>query len=610
MGRTAKKAPVAAAKKEEESPNQTITQSRTRRTPKPNPKYNDAEVATPKLESEDDPVVNDGEVKTGELKIVKPFKKAGETPASAKVPLARGRAAAAKKQKLDLDDEDDEATDEAEKPDEDEKAAPASRATRSGKGGADSKDSLKVGEDSVAIVDVSSIMSKTPAKPDSPKILRGSGRKRGVAEDSPKEDPAKKKKEEEKPSLITARKSYMPSHGPGKKAELKEDKPESKKDEEDDKKPVKEELKTPLIRTRRNAVTESPEPALKKPKVDEIELKPELKKLTAVRRSEITKVTPVRSPVVLTRPSPTLPTKIINNNTTISPGQKPVPRILNSMITPKGKQSPNVKLAGDGSDKKVFSIDLTDDSIKEKRMLAASPVKTIARSPVAVKENIANNKPQPSAVLKNRLESELQRMKASANVSIRRQNLSPAVRQTLPIQHHNTNLATRRITKFESWYVIDVKNLDPSPFRHAHTHSLIKIGNAIKDIQLPSTKWDYKVTLQRRLPRKENNSVVEVYTGEVTDKAIEADKANYEPSSILFKRSHRESNKVSIDRSLMLKQNMYTITMNGKQCKLIGAPDDIKTADDLEILLNIIDSSSLQHSCVELVTNHDIITIS
>lgn len=605
MGRPAKKAPASAEKKMEESPSQTVTQSRTRRTPKPNPKYNNAEVVP--LAKEDEGVGSDGEEKPVEGKVLKALKKATETPASAKSAKAsgpRGRPAAAlKKQKLELDDEDDEATDEAEKPDEDEKSAPP-RATRSGKGGTE----VKVGEDSVAIVDVSSIISKTPAKPESPKLTRGPGRKRAVAEESPKEDPAKKKKEEDKPSLITARKSYMPPQAAGKKEDVKEEKPEVKKEE----KTIKEEApKSPLIRTRRNAMeTPVAEPVLKKPKVEDVSPKPEFKKITAVRRSEITKVTPVRTPVVVTKPSPTLPTKIINNNTTISSGAKPVPRILNSMITPKGKQSPNVKLAGDGSDKKVFSIDLTDDSIKERKLLA-SPVKTLVRSPVAVKENIANNKPQPSAVLKNRLESELQRMKASANVGIRRQTIQPVVRQqAVPIHHQNANIAARRITKFESWYVIDVKNQEPTPFRHTHSHSLIKIGNAIKDIQLPSTKWDHKVTLQRRLPRKENNNDEEVYTGEVYDKSVDSDKANLEPSSILFKRSHRENNKVSIDRSLMLKQTMYTITMNGKQCKLIGAPNDIKSTEDLEVLLNIIDSSSLTHSCVELVTNHDIITIS
>lgn len=178
------------------------------------------------------------------------------------------------------------------------------------------------------------------------------------------------------------------------------------------------------------------------------------------------------------------------------------------------------------------------------------------------------------------------------------------------INTQNSTSGARRITKFESWHVIEVKHQEPAPFRHTHKHSLIKLGNDIKQLQLPSAKWDYKITMQRRL-RKENNNDEEIYTGDCGgDKTIEANRADYEPASLLFKRSYREAAKTVIDRSLMLKQNLFTITMNGKQCKLIGAPDDLKSIEDLEILLSIVDTCSLDHSCVELVTPHDISTIS
>lgn len=603
MGRVAKKAPEAN-KDIEESPTQTITQTRTRRTPKPNPKYSESVVVPPKIELSDTPGSSDVDEKSADVKVVKSVKKAAATPASVKAtktPTTKAaKAAAAKRQKLEYDDDEDKATEDEITP----------RATRSK---IDQKESLKLGDESVAIIDVSSIISKVPAKPESLKNVRGPGRKRAVPEESPKEDQAKKKKEEEKPSLITARKSYMPSPPLGRKAA----KVEAKSEPEDVDDIKVEVVKTPAsTRGRRNAgaiIVESPqsEPVEKKVKVEvkveDVKMQDELKKLPMVRKVEVIAKT---SPAAMIVKQPqALPTKIINNAAT----PKPIPRILNSMVTPKGKQSPNVKLAGDGTDKKVFSIDLTDDSIKEKRI--ATPIKSpIKTTPVAVKENVANNKPQPSMLLKNKLESELSRMKASANMIRRTMIPANPNRNSLPTQMHIQSTTgpggARRITKFESWYVIDVKNLEATPFRHTHNHSLISLGNSVKDLELPSSKWDYKVTLQRRLPRKENNNEEEVYTGDVTDKSMEADKHNYEPSSILFKRSHRESNKISIDRSLMLKQNMYTITMNGKQCKLIGAPDDIKSTEDLEILLSIIDSVSLQHSCVELVTNHDIITIS
>lgn len=612
MGRVAKKVSASATKEVEESP--TITQSRTRRTPKPNPKYNsETIIAPPRIDAEDNDLSDSEDGDTpAETKAFKSVKKASETSVSLKgnKTLAKGRGGFAKKQKLEYDED---LTDDAdEKIPEEDKVAPTTRATRSGKGGAEAKDTMKVGDDSVAIVDVSSIISKAP---DSPKNTRGGTRKRAVPEESAKEDLAKKKKEDEKPSLITARKSYMPSPPAAKKAEVKE-KVEVKKEEFDEKPSLDAIRSTGNTRSRRNAgaVIDSPQAEVveKKPKVDAVKVeavKTELRKLPLVRRSDqIVKVVE-KSPM-------TLPTKPMNTVTTVTAasGPRPIPRLLNTMMTPKpAKQSPNVKLAGDGTDKKVFSIDLTDDSIKEKKTII-SPVKpSPVRAQIAAKENVAINKPQPAALLKNKLESELQRMKASANV-FRRQQMMPQVRQSMPNQNtasNVVNVGARRVTKFESWYVIDVKNLEPAPFRHTHTHSLISLGNNIKDLQLPSSKWDYKVTLQKKLPRQENNNDEEVYTGEVSDKTLETEKANYEPSSILFKRTHRETNKVSIDRSLMLKQNIFTITMNGKQCKLVGAPDDIKSNEDLEYLISIIDSSNLDHPCVELVTNHDnIITVS
>lgn len=633
MPRVAKKAAAPVAKEiEEEAP--TITQTRSRRTPKPNPKYtSELLIAPPKIDSD----ASDADDKEGE-KPTKSVKKEAATP-KPKTPAAKAKAAAAiKKQKLEYDDEAEKETDDA----SEEGEKPAARATRSGKG----NDSLKVGNESVAIIDVSSIIGKA----ESPKPTRAAGRKRAVAEPDPPKEDAKKKKEEDKPSLITARKSYMPSPALAKKtadAKIKpiKDEMETNEEPEEVKKEPMEVVKTPATtRTRRNAgeapqseiaekkvkVEESPAPAAEVKKLPTIRpvmtkqtVTPAVKSPLPIVKSELPvgKTSPVvRSPGVVVKsatvtvksPTAVLPTKTINNNLSSTP--KPVPRILNSMITPRGKQSPNVKLAGDGSDKKVFSIDLTEDAVKEeKKMIVVAQVKTPAKLPVAVKENIAFNKPPPSTVLKNKLESELIRMKASANMS-KRQGITYA-RQYMPAQAPPANaafqqtLGARRITKFESWYVIDVKNVDPSPFKHTHTSSLIKFGNIIKDLQLPSSKWDYKVTLQRRMPKKENNNEEEVYTGDVTDKSVEADKANFEPSSILFKRNYREANKITIDRSLMLKQNMYTITMNGKQCKLIGAPGDIKSGEDIELLLSIIDSSSPDHSCVEVVTNPDVITI-
>lgn len=597
MGRV-KKAPEASKVEEETSPIQTVTQTRAKRTPKPNPKYsNESIIATPKIESsESTDGSTDIELKLPESKIVKSITKKvlakNNEEATTKTPLAtvKGKGAI-KKQKIEFDD--DEKTKDA---DEVPLPSPTPRTTRSGKATGEGKEEIKIGNDSVAIVDVSSIITTS----DEPvKITRGSaGRKRQAndsvqtVESTAKEESPKKKKEEDKVSLITTRKSYMPlTPAANKKVDEK-----IEKNDEDEKKVTVSEIKTRrTIVTPHNATIGSE----KKPKIEIIKASPspkailEPKKIPVVgpRKELITKII---SPNLASG----LATKIINNS---SVAAKPAPRLLNTMITPKGaKESPNVKLSGDGTDRKVFSIEMSDGSVVEKRALGNSPVKM---ANAAVKENIATiNKPQPAALLKNKLESELNRMRMSAN------NKRPNVLPAAPTRYVSslttqTSAATspqaRRITKFESWYVIDVKNQDVmKPLKHNHNFSLIRMGNDIKEIKLPSAKWDHKITLQKRI-QKGNSTDGEVYTGDVTDKSIEGDKHKYEPNSILFKRSHRDNNRLTIDRSLIFKANTYSITMNGKECHLLGAPSDIKTTEDIEILLNIIDRTNLSHSCVE-----------
>lgn len=607
MGRVAKKAPETP-KPVEEIP--TITQTRAKRTPKPNPRYaNETIVATPKLPDSESNGSTDIEEKLPETKIVKSTTKAS---AAKQLVTSKAKAGAIKKQKIEFDD--DEKTKDADEvplP----SPTPPPRTTRSGKGN-EKDNEIKLGEESVSIVDVSSIItSQETTKEDSPKVTRGSAGRKRQAESTPvveiKDESPKKKKEEEKTSLITARKSYMPVT-PANKAKLPvvETKAEPKPEPEIKNEPVieskKEEAAKNLanaIKTRRSIVPQqkTPEVVDKKPR---IEVKPSPVVVAASKTIE-----PKKLPVI-TRKEPM--TKIITPNTaqkiiTTSSEQaaKPAPRILNTMVTPKGaKESPVVKLAGDGTDRKVFSIEMSDGSVVEKKQptIVKSPIKS---SPIAVKENIAINKPQPSALLKNTLESELNRMKASANF-VKRQSI-PHVRSPAIIPHVNaatnavqTTPGARRITKFESWYVIDVKDHEiQTPLKHTHTFSLITMGNNIQQIELPSANWEYKITVQKRVKKATNDD--EVYYGEINDTKIpESEKQNYEPNCILFKRSHKDLNpRVIIDRSIMFKVDSYAITMNGKQCHLLGAPSDIKSLEDVEILLKIIDSSSLSHSCVE-----------
>lgn len=571
------RAAKSKAAAEPETPSQASTQTRTRRTPKPNPKYAE-EIAK-----------EAGETPEGGEKSIEQKKsgKKGDSTGKGKAGAAK-KAPVVKKQKLDLDDE--ETSSSKERPDEEPPVKATGRATRSGK----AEDSLKVGEESVALVDVSSIVEKkTPAAADPIEPTNRSlrGRKRGN-EDSPAEEAPKKKKESEsekdqpaRPSAITTRKSYLPAGAkkPDVKVEVKVE--------------PKVEVKSPVL----TGVKVATRTSLGSPK-EAAEVKVEVKKQLPLIKKVI--VSPQQQTRQVGQTTVKSPINVVTR--IVSTQSKPVPRILNSMIS-KDKQSPTIKLTGDGRDKKVFSIDLTDDSIKERKVI--SPVKTITsgvkpspyvRNPIGVgaKENVVRT--PPADLLKNTLVSELSKMKASANMYKRN-----VVTTNTTTPSPNNNIGSRRITRFESWFVIDVKPTEVKPFRHTHTFPLIRLGNNISELKLPSNKWEFKISLQKRAIAAKDGD--EVYNGDISDKTESNDKSEYEPVNILFKRSHNVNNRTQIDRSLMLKSNLYTITINGKQCKLIGAPDDLKSLEDIEILLDILDSNDLlSNKCIELVTADDV----
>lgn len=651
---------VRVAKKQKETvqevistPVETVTQTRTRRTPKPNPKYvNESTIAAPpkatSTSSESNtPVVSENEEQPIPIKVApKSVKKVFNKKESPLAKVINSQVAAAarslrktapstptpmrpkivvKKQKLDFDDE---ATDQADEQEEDAKSDPSStalpRVTRSGR--VESTVGSKVDTPTtkltsvntksddkqfVTLVSIHDIIKKN----DPPKITK-LDRKR--VNDSPNQSPGEessaKKAKEEKPSLITARKSYMPQK---KEEEVeKEIEEEAQEDEEEEEEEQAEEEEDDDIEeaipaqevktTRARKIAQQQTPIVAKAKTTAVVVAKTETPTTEGRRMIVKRGTPtiVASPpsVINLTPSPikTVNNGKLNNNS----ATKPSPRILNSTVTPKAKQTQNVTLLNtDTANNKLFSIDLTEEANSQKE---ASPTAT------AVKENSSNviNKTQPAQILKRQLETELNRMRASHKLFAHNQQQRQPIRNrvSMPIVAPQP----RRVTKFESWYIIDVPKEEIVPQKHNHTFSLIKLGNNVKVMKLPSSEWEYKLTLQKRtMPLKKNvnnNQDDSIEEDDNNDKSA-GEKQNYEPSNIMFKRTYRTPTRVSIDRSMIINGNSYVISIDGKNCKLIGAPEDIKSVADVETLLNILDAVDLKNSCVELAASENVITI-
>lgn len=171
----------------------------------------------------------------------------------------------------------------------------------------------------------------------------------------------------------------------------------------------------------------------------------------------------------------------------------------------------------------------------------------------------------------------------------------------LPMTNQISKVVSKNITCVEKWFVMNHSNEDISKdiTNYHNLLTLTHLGNEMKSLKLPSDDWSHKISLEKKISKE--NKTTEVYTGEVQDPAIdEADKHSYHPTNILFKRKNADSeSKLQFDRTVAFKGSTYSITMDGINVKLIGAPAAIHNIQEIQTLLQIMDDVSLINSYVE-----------
>lgn len=687
----------------------TLTQTRARRAPKPNPKYiNDNIISTPKAlsTSSESPAVSDTEeaknrtIKTTAKKMgtvkketvsVKPSdppatpsiesrtlrQRAGTNTGKESVQVKVKGKPGPKKQKLDFDDSDvghDEIVPEDEFKNDQKKeaknirllktskaatkpaATPVKRLTRatenkseevSAKTDAildlDSLECKEVVQDSediettlpsvgkssfVTIVNVTDIIQNKPNL--SPDVTT---RKR-TSEDTDSADSGniKKKYKEEKPSLISERKSYLPKHNQSGDIDHKAKSPASALATKPKQiSPVESPAK--LIGRRRalqQTLIESKEKAKLQRERANLKQQPVQKKQSPVVKKQAILIAPTEnsSGVKLFTPPSVHPVRTVNNGKFSSPnvnnrstsnptskvmvGKALPQRILNSSLTPIAKQQEQVKLL---NTENSFSIDLTADEENSlspgKKLNKLQDLKGLQNSSNMINKTTTmmsrESTPQdPKDRLSKSLNASLSHFREQAKSQQKKPQSSP---QSITIVKKLDSKPTgpivqRKITRFESWFIIDVPKIEMVPQKHQHSFSLMHLGNNIKDIQLPPN-WDYKIILQRRQPTSSFDET-DVFTGDLQEshhQIKESEKHQYEPSNIMFKRTVKQNNRSVIDRSLFFKTDIYAITIDGKKSVLVGAPDNITSVDDIQALLEILHSVNFKHNCVEGLTN-------
>lgn len=159
----------------------------------------------------------------------------------------------------------------------------------------------------------------------------------------------------------------------------------------------------------------------------------------------------------------------------------------------------------------------------------------------------------------------------------------------------------RKITCFETWFVIKLPQIEPSNPQSVLEMELITLGNDIKEVALPSADWNYKITLSRIT---KPNADGLIYSGEVQDATIkEEEKHFYQPTTIMFRRECRnKALRMQFDRAVIMKNRNFFINLDGKNIKLIGSPQCVQTFEDIATLLQIVENLSLTDPLVEQTT--------
>lgn len=325
--------------------------------------------------------------------------------------------------------------------------------------------------------------------------------------------------------------------------------------------------------------------------------------------------------------SPTgITTKVVSK---ISQQQQPIGKagtqVVRSIVNPSADKTSSVlsqqtgarpSLAGLKSpgtpmiNKQTISRPITSTPINAKNQAMKSPI--AAKTPVAQLANkaVAKEANTPTAV------SRIIGSKSPPNKPLAIQNIKtsatpgstmkPAIIRPQAIQRPATSSAVtepekalEKTTNLEKWFVLNFPSISQQPPRAVLCLSLIKLGNNIKEMKLPSPNWSYRVTLQRI--NKENTDVKEVYTGDIEDSGIEEkDKCNYAPVNISFQCvANPEDPEARPIKSVTFQNKSFAIFLNDKQCRLIGSPQYIYDLVEIQTLLEVVDLVDAKHSYVD-----------
>uniref|UniRef100_A0A2M4AE45 Putative nucleolar and coiled-body phosphoprotein 1 n=1 Tax=Anopheles triannulatus TaxID=58253 RepID=A0A2M4AE45_9DIPT len=287
------------------------------------------------------------------------------------------------------------------------------------------------------------------------------------------------------------------------------------------------------------------------------------------------------------------------------------PRILNATMK-LGQDRPQSKLSATTTNNH-YSIDLTDpdNNVLLVSSNENSPVKrplvsgTIGSSPALAGKVILGRSPgtpgtaaittsTPSGAVASSVRLAQQRLQQS-------QSTPQPQQQKVATAGRPVDVRKKRITCYETWNVINCKNMGSGTKKPIMNLSMIALGNVADSIRLPSDVWSLRTVLEKR--KTAVNPGEETFCGATQDSAIpEEEKHNYEPTRIMFRRKASVPGRFNVqyDRTVIFRNDTYVINIEGHCCRLVGAPVTIATPAEIETLLTIVDFINMDNSCVEM----------
>ncbi|XP_050101578.1 uncharacterized protein LOC126581751 [Anopheles aquasalis] len=283
------------------------------------------------------------------------------------------------------------------------------------------------------------------------------------------------------------------------------------------------------------------------------------------------------------------------------------PRILNATMK-LGQDRPQSKLSATATNNH-YSIDLTDpdNNVLLVSSNENSPTKRPIGSPSVTsggKAILGRSTPGaaaatiPSATAASASSARLpQRLPQSQTT----QQQTAMGQQKLTAAGRAVDVRKKRITCYETWNVINCKNLLTVPKKPTMSMSMIALGNVADSIRLPSDVWSLRTVLEKRKTVVKPGE--ETFCGATQDNVVpEDEKHNYEPTRIMFRRKASVPGRFNVqyDRTVIFRNDTYVINVEGHSCRLVGAPVTIATPAEIETLLTIVDFINTDNSCVEM----------